>query len=413
MSVAQETAAGIDSRTRRLLTVVQELSAARTDQAVRDITRHAARQLLDADGATFVLREGDRCYYVDEDAIAPLWKGQRFPMSACISGWAMLNRQSVVIPDIYADPRIPHDAYRPTFVRSLIMVPIRLRDPIGAIGVYWAGNHTAGPDQVALVQALADTTCVAIENVRLINDLETRVRARTAQLERLLSIVSHELRNPLLAVLGTLELLGDEPLSHSAESSIRLVQRNADRMLHIANDLIDLDRQRSGTLVVQPEPAATGDIARRVADTAEPVARAAGVHLAIEVADQPLTVDPHRICQALINLVTNAIKFSQPGGTVTLTSGSDQTATTFTVADHGRGIPPEQLGRIFEWQAQVNPDTDSRIAHGAGLGLAITQAIVHAHHGTITVHSTPGEGTRFTIHLPAPGTQPHHDRRSP
>lgn len=318
----------------------------------------------------------------------------------------MLNRQSVVIPDIYADPRIPHDAYRPTFVRSLIMVPIRARDPIGAIGVYWAGNHTADPDQVALVQALADTTCVAIENVRLINDLETRVRARTAQLERLLSIVSHELRNPLLAVLGTLELLGDEPLPDSAESSIRLVQRNADRMLHIANDLIDLDRQRSGTLVIRSEPATTGGIASRVVDTAEPVARAAGVHLTIDVADQPLTVDPYRICQALLNLVTNAIKFSPPSGTVTLTSGGDHTATTFTVADHGRGIPPDQLGRIFEWQAQVNPDTDSRIAHGAGLGLAITQAIVHAHHGTITVHSTPGEGTRFTIRLPVPASNP-------
>ena len=76
------------------------------------------------------------------------------------------------------------------------------------------------------------------------------------------------------------------------------------------------------------------------------------------------------------------------------------------MADHGRGIPPDQLGRIFEWQAQVNPDTDSRIAHGAGLGLAITQAIVHAHHGTVTVHSTVGEGTRFTIRLPVPAPNP-------
>jgi signal transduction histidine kinase len=401
MSIAQETTPGLDSRARRLLTVVQHLSAAHTDQAVRDITQHAARQLLDADGATFVLRDGDHCHYVDEDAITPLWKGQRFPMSACISGWAMLNRRSVVIPDIYADPRIPHDAYRPTFVRSLIMVPIRIRDPIGAIGVYWAGHHAADPDEVALVQALADTTSVAIENVRLINNLETRVRARTAQLESLLSIVSHELRNLLLAVLGTLEMLGEEQLPADVEPSIRLMQRNADRMLHIANDLIDLDRQRSGTFTVRPEPTNTGVIARQVADTAEPVARAAGIHLVIDVADLPLTVDPHRICQALINLVTNAVKFSPPGSTVTFTGGGDHAVTTFTVADHGRGIPTDQLSRIFEWQAQVTPDTDSRIAHGAGLGLAITQAIVHAHHGTITVHSNPHEGTRFTVRLPA------------
>src|SRR5258705_3687257 len=90
---------------------------------VQNIVRLAARQLTGADGATFVLRDGDRCFYADEDAIAPLWKGQRFPMSACISGWSMLNRRAAVIEDIYADARIPHDAYRPTFVHSLVIVP--------------------------------------------------------------------------------------------------------------------------------------------------------------------------------------------------------------------------------------------------------------------------------------------------
>ncbi len=191
-------------RTRLLLDVVQRLSGVHTAEQVRDIVRHAARRLLDADGATFVLRDGDRCHYVDEDAIAPLWKGQRFPMSACISGWAMLHRRSVSIGDIYADPRIPHEAYRPTFVRSLVMVPIRLADPVGAIGVYWAREYRASADEIELVQALADTTSVAIENVRLINDLEDRVAARTDQLRRLIGVVSHELRSPLGAVRGAL-----------------------------------------------------------------------------------------------------------------------------------------------------------------------------------------------------------------
>jgi hypothetical protein len=166
-----------------LVEVVQRLSLARDIPTIQDIVRRAARQLTGADGATFVLRDGDRCFYADEDAIAPLWKGQRFPLSACISGWAMLNRRSATIPDIYVDDRIPHDAYRRTFVKSLVMVPIRTLDPIGAIGNYWAQSHQPTPEEVAVLQALADTTAVAMENVRVFTELEDRVRARTAELE--------------------------------------------------------------------------------------------------------------------------------------------------------------------------------------------------------------------------------------
>ena len=166
-----------------LVETVQRLAMARDVTAVRGIVRHAARRLTRADGATFVLRDGDRCHYVDEDAIAPLWKGQKFPMTACVSGWAMLNRRPAVIEDIYADARIPHDAYRPTFVKSLVMVPIRTLDPVGAIGNYWATRHRPTAEEVRLLQALADSTAVALENVRVIAELEERVKVRTAELE--------------------------------------------------------------------------------------------------------------------------------------------------------------------------------------------------------------------------------------
>jgi|SRR5579884_845159 len=165
-----------------LIEVVQRLSLARSLDQVMEIVRHAARLLTGADGATFVLRDGENCFYADEEAIAPLWKGLRFPMRTCISGWVMSNRQPVVIRDIYDDPRIPIDAYRPTFVRSLAMVPIRTLDPVGAIGNYWAREYLPTAEQVQILQALADTTAVAIENVQLYENLETRVRERTAEL---------------------------------------------------------------------------------------------------------------------------------------------------------------------------------------------------------------------------------------
>lgn len=166
----------------RLVDAVQELSLARDLDAVTAVVRRTARALTGADGATFVLRDGDKCYYADEDAIEPLWKGQRFPMSICISGWAMLNRSATVIEDIYLDPRIPHEAYRPTFVKSLVMVPIRTREPIGAIGNYWAQTHRATDEEVHLLQALADSASVAMENVQVYSELERRVEERTQQL---------------------------------------------------------------------------------------------------------------------------------------------------------------------------------------------------------------------------------------
>src|SRR5258705_12320961 len=118
----------------RLRSVVQKVSFSRTVERIVEILRDAARDLAGADGVTVVLREGDQCHYVEESAIAPLWKGRRFPLTDCISGWCMLNRQQVAIADLDSDQRIPHDAYRPTFVKSLAMVPIRSHRPIGAIG---------------------------------------------------------------------------------------------------------------------------------------------------------------------------------------------------------------------------------------------------------------------------------------
>jgi response regulator RpfG family c-di-GMP phosphodiesterase len=155
-----------------LVAAIQNLATARSHGEIQRIVKTAARRLVGSDGATFVLRDGQRCFYVDEEAISPLWKGQRFPIDACISGWAMRHGRPVAIEDIYADDRIPHDAYRPTFVQSLVMVPIRQHDPVGAIGNYWAHQHRATDEEIELLQALADSTGVAMQNVRAHEDLE-------------------------------------------------------------------------------------------------------------------------------------------------------------------------------------------------------------------------------------------------
>jgi len=167
----------------RLVKAVRDLSMARDMASIQDIVRKAAREMTGADGATFVLRDGNFCHYVDEDAISPLWKGKRFPLETCISGWVMLNRQTAIIENIYDDARIPADAYRPTFVQSLAMVPIRTAVPVGAIGNYWAKQQRPRDEQIALLETLANTTAIAIENVQAYLKLEERVRQRLSEIE--------------------------------------------------------------------------------------------------------------------------------------------------------------------------------------------------------------------------------------
>ncbi|MDO9102032.1 MAG: ATP-binding protein [Candidatus Nitrotoga sp.] len=154
-------------RLRRLAEVVEKIAAVRDLPSLMTIVRRAMRELTGADGATLVLREDGYCHYVDEDAIGPLWKGQRFPLESCISGWAMLHAEAAVIEDIYADPRIPHAAYRLTFVKSLSVVPIGRETPVGAIGCYWANRHKASTEELELQQALADAMSVGLVNLNL------------------------------------------------------------------------------------------------------------------------------------------------------------------------------------------------------------------------------------------------------
>jgi len=118
--------------------------------------------MVGADGITFVIVEGDHVFYVEEDAAGPLWKGQRFPMELCVSGWVIRHGQRVSIPDVYADSRVHHPAYRTTFVQSMAMVPVGLTPAIGAVGAYWATRHEATEAELTTLQALADSAFLAM-----------------------------------------------------------------------------------------------------------------------------------------------------------------------------------------------------------------------------------------------------------
>lgn len=179
-----------------LVETVEALSATRTLEEVAAVICSAARRISGADGVYFVLRDQDQCWRLDEDAIGPLSKGRRFAMNACLSGWTMLHGQTAVVPDIYLDDRIPHDACRPTFARSLVMAPVRPRDPIAAIGAYWAKVHVPSPDTVMRLEVMARAAAVAIENAALYASLDEALERRGFLLHEL----DHRVKNTLAAV---------------------------------------------------------------------------------------------------------------------------------------------------------------------------------------------------------------------
>jgi len=216
---------------RLLVSTVQQLSLARDIETITDIVRTAARKITGADGAAFVLKDNDKCYYANEDAISPLWKGQRFPLQSCVSGWTMINKQVAIIPDIYQDERVPLEAYRPTFVKSLVMVPIRTLSPIGAIGNYWARHHEPTAEEIELLQSLADITSVSIENVYAYNEL----KMQNEMLYDIAFMQSHQVRVPIAHILGLYDIFDfkkhDNPINSEVLQRLKTSIVELDKMV--------------------------------------------------------------------------------------------------------------------------------------------------------------------------------------
>ncbi|MBI3828989.1 MAG: GAF domain-containing protein [Planctomycetes bacterium] len=384
----------------RLVTAVQELSLARDLPAVMAIVRRAARELTGADGATFVLREGEFCRYADEDAIGPLWKGQKFPMHSCLSGWAMTHRQPAVVEDIFSDPRIPASVYEPTFVRSVAMVPIRALDPIGAIGNYWARRRLPELHEVRLLQALADTTAVAMENVRIYVDLEKRVRERTAALESFTYAVSHDLRAPARRVHSFATMLCEDfspQLDESARGIVDRISHCSLQMLEMIEALLELSRTSNAPLRSQQV-----DLAKMAREAAQACnAEAARPVDFVAPETLPVTGDAALLRIVLENLFNNAWKFSGKCARprVELGQREGSAPTVYFVRDNGAGFNAAAAAKLFTvFQRFHNPDEYP----GTGVGLATVQRIVQKHGGKIWAESEAGQGATFYFTLEKP-----------
>ncbi len=399
------------SPTEHLVDVAQALSMARDLATIMAIVRRAARDLTGADGATFVLREGELCFYAEENAISPLWKGRRFPIGDCISGWTMLHKESVVIEDVRNDPRIPQDVYRTTFVRSLAMVPIRASAPIGAIGNYWATVRRASAAEVKILRALADLTSVALENVQLFGELQKKIveaQAAVQAKEEFLVVAAHELRTPLTAMLLQLQRLerlaaredgaSQQDLGGAAVRAVTAAQRFA----ALVNGLVDASRFSHGLMPLNVEEVDLVRVVRDVVARFDAAAKRAGSEFQVET---PPSLqgrwDLLRVEQVLTNLLSNALKYGA-GKPINVSVAQRGHEARVDVRDHGAGIAPEIADRIFERFGRAGP-----VSHhgGLGLGLYFARQVVEAHGGQIGFSSVPGHGSTFSIVLPLAAPQ--------
>jgi signal transduction histidine kinase len=364
----------------------------------------AARKLSGADGATFVLRDQDHCFYADETAISPLWKGRRFPLETCISGWAMNHRQVVVIEDIYKDSRIPHDAYRPTFVKSLCMVPIRAEEPMGAIGNYWANGYCPGPEEIKLLQVLANSAAIALENFQLKENLKTSTKNENAdrekEFETAIHTLAHDLRNPLSTMMLFTELLQNKLSSTQDQKMLSYIESILKTGRH-ANEqirkMLSLYSVRSKKL----EKTEVNLSAMVYEITEQLKAQTSGRDIQIEIESGILVLaDSHLIRLALENVLGNAIKYSARKAQTLIQFkklGATNNSILFYVKDNGDGFHSEDAHKLFRPMGRLHTEAEFS---GTGLGLASSAKIVEMHGGSMRAEGVKGQGATFYFELP-------------
>jgi PAS domain S-box-containing protein len=411
--------------------VVQDLTRdrilVRVDDALRplvapgDITYTAARALGE-------YLEVHRCAYAfvedDEDSftltgnythgVGSIVGRYRFRQFGAECLRLMRAGEPYVVSDSEHDPRIDAEdrkAYRLTAIRAVICVPVAKQGRfVAAMAVHMSQPRSWSSIEVELVQQVASRCWESIERARVEQEraalLEAAQAANRAK-DEFLAMLGHELRNPLAPIVTALHLMklrGDS--SFARERTV--IERQVSHLSRLVDDLLDVSRIARGKVELRHEPVDLADVVKQAVEVASPLFEQGRHQLEVSVPAAQLVVsgDRVRLVQVVANLLTNAAKYTSPGGHVSITAEADGGEAVLRVRDDGIGIAAEVLPQVFDLFVQ-GPQASDRARGGLGLGLSIVRGIVAGHAGRVVAHSDgPGRGSEFVVHLPLASEPP-------
>jgi signal transduction histidine kinase len=408
------------SQLRALIDVSQVINSTLDLEALLEaILAHACRLADAAGGAIYTFEESTEefnlaaAYGMSQELIEAVRKVHRrlhddSPLSQCV-----LKRSAIEITDLASKPAYQlRDTLMRADVRALLAVPLLREDAIvGALMVRRAHTGTFGSSLIDLMQSFASQSALAIQNARLFQEIEDKSRqleSASQHKSQFLANMSHELRTPLNAILGYNELMqdglyGELPLK--TKEVLGRMEKNGKHLLGLINDVLDLSKIEAGQLALSLEKYSMQDIVQTVVSATESLAAAKQLPLNVVIADGMPNGrgDERRLTQVLLNLVGNAIKFTDEGA-IRIAARANNGIFAVEVTDTGPGIPEAERGRIFEEFHQVD-NSNTKKKGGTGLGLAIAKRIIELHRGRIWVESQVGRGSTFHFEVPVRAEQ--------
>jgi signal transduction histidine kinase len=387
----------------RVIEISRDLASTLDLDTLLDDIVNAAADITHAEAASILLYDDTarQLYFqVATNIDEPTMRGLVVPLEKSIAGWIVTNRKSVRIEDAHKDERFFSDVEQSIgySTKSLLGIPLITKNKV--VGVLEVVNKKRGkftdPDE-SMLTVLGAQAAVAIENARLFQQSD------------LIQEFVHELRTPLASLsTATYLLLRPEMSREQRDQIVNNIHNETLRLNSLASSFLDLARLESGRVQFRKTRFSAADLLYEVRDVMMTKAQETNIQIRVDVPnDMPLMeADRDKIKQVLLNLVSNAIKYNRPNGSVIITGGFTDGELSMNVQDTGVGIPDEAITHLFEKFYRVREHENK--ATGTGLGLSICKQIIQGHNGRIEVKSKVGVGTSFGVHLPrAQRTIPH------
>jgi signal transduction histidine kinase/DNA-binding response OmpR family regulator len=321
------------------------------------------------------------------------------------SGVVAAERRPLIVFDVQSSTGPILSFHRQVGLTAIAGYPLLADDRLIGVLVFGSRSRTQlQPDELAMMQVIADQAAMALERARLIAELKGRAE-ELAQADRrkdeFLAILAHELRNPLAPIVNSLHLLKESHDKGSAEA-VSMVEKQVRHLVRLIDDLLDVSRITHGKIGLRKERVSLQELAQHAAETCRPLLRSREHQLLVSLEQAPVTVDadPTRLVQIISNLINNAAKYTERRGHIQLTVEHRGNEAVVCVRDDGIGIRPEMLMRIFELFVQADRPSD-RAQGGLGIGLTLVDSLVKLHGGRVEVRSDgPGRGSEFQVRLP-------------